>query len=57
MFGVALSKKRDDMAGTQTSPDCLGVVTAVAQYAVRTTPWAPPRARACCESLRLAPVS
>ena len=42
MFGVALSKKRDDMAGTQTSPDCLGVVTKVAQYAVRTMPWMSP---------------
>src|SRR5438445_1157511 len=30
MFGVALRKKRDDVAGTQTSPDCLGVITTVA---------------------------
>jgi hypothetical protein len=30
MFGVALRKKRDDVAVTQTSPDCLGVITAVA---------------------------
>ena len=30
MFGVALRKKRDDAAGTQTSPDCLGVITTVA---------------------------
>ena len=42
MFGVALRKKRDDVAGTQTSPDCLGVVTVVAQYAVRTMPLASP---------------
>ncbi len=31
MFGVAFRKKRDDVAGTQTLPDCLGVITTVAQ--------------------------
>jgi len=30
MFGVALRKKMDDVASTQTSPDCLGVITTVA---------------------------
>jgi hypothetical protein len=30
MFGVALGKKRDDVAGTQTSPDCLCVITTIA---------------------------
>jgi hypothetical protein len=30
MCGVALGEPRHDAAGTQTSPDCLGVITAVA---------------------------
>jgi hypothetical protein len=30
MFSAALCKERDDAAGTQTSPDCLSVITAVA---------------------------
>jgi hypothetical protein len=30
VFGVALREQRHDAAGTQTSPDCLGVITAVA---------------------------
>jgi hypothetical protein len=30
MFGIALSKQWHDVAGTQTSPDCLGVITTVA---------------------------
>jgi hypothetical protein len=30
MFSVALCKKRYDAAGTQTSPDCVGVITAIA---------------------------
>ena len=40
MFGVALREPRHNAAGTQTLPDCLRVITAVAQYAVRTMPWA-----------------
>src|SRR5438128_5315568 len=39
MFGVALRKKRGDVADAQTSPDRLRVVTTVAQYAIRTMPW------------------
>jgi hypothetical protein len=39
MFGVALRKKRDDASVTQTLPDRLGVITTVAQYAVRTMAW------------------
>ena len=30
MFGVALSEPRHDVARTQTSPDCLCVITTVA---------------------------
>jgi len=30
VFGVALCKKGDDASVTQTLPDCLGVITAVA---------------------------
>ena len=30
MFSVALREPRHDVAGTQTSADCLGVITAVA---------------------------
>jgi hypothetical protein len=30
MFGVALREPRHDAAGTQTSPDCLRVITTVA---------------------------
>jgi hypothetical protein len=30
MFGVPFREPRHDAAGTQTSPDCLGVITAVA---------------------------
>ena len=30
MFRVALREPRHDAAGTQTSPDCLGVITTVA---------------------------
>jgi hypothetical protein len=40
MFGVALRKKRDDASVTQTLPDGLRVIATVAQYAVRTMPWA-----------------
>jgi hypothetical protein len=36
MFGIALSEQWHDVAGTQTSPDCLSVITTVAQYAIRT---------------------
>jgi hypothetical protein len=36
MFGVALREPRDDVAGTQTSPDCLRVITTVTQHAIRT---------------------
>ncbi len=36
MFGVALRKKRFDVAGTQTLADCFGVIAPVAQYAIRT---------------------
>jgi hypothetical protein len=35
MFGVALRKKRDNASLTQTLPDRLGVITAVAQHAIR----------------------
>ena len=30
VFGVALRKKRDDVAGTQTLADCLSVIATVA---------------------------
>ena len=30
------------MAGTKIFPDCLSVITTVAQYAIRTMPWASP---------------
>jgi hypothetical protein len=30
MFGVALRKTRDDVAGMQTLADCLGVIATVA---------------------------
>jgi hypothetical protein len=36
MLGVALRKKRDDASVTQTLPDCISVITTVAQLAVRT---------------------
>jgi hypothetical protein len=39
LFGVALRKKRDDVTGTQTSPDCLGVITTVTSYAICTMVW------------------
>jgi hypothetical protein len=42
MFGIALRKKRDDVSVTQTLPDRLRVITTVAQYAIRTMPWASP---------------
>jgi len=42
MFGVPLREKRDDASATQTLPDRLGVIGTVAQYAVRTMPWASP---------------
>ena len=35
MFGVALREPGYDVAGTQSLPDCLGVITAVAQHAIR----------------------
>jgi len=35
MFGVALRKKRNDVAGKQTFADCLSVIAPVAQYAIR----------------------
>ena len=37
VFGVALRKKRDDASATQTLPDRLSIITAVAQHAIRTT--------------------
>ena len=42
MFGVALREPRHNAAGTQTLPDRLGVIATVAQYTVRTMPWASP---------------
>ena len=36
VFGVALCKKRDDASVTQTLPDRFGIVTTVAEQAVRT---------------------
>jgi len=36
MFGVTLGEPRHDMAGSQTSPDCLRVITTVAYHAIRT---------------------
>jgi len=42
MFGIALRKKRVDASVTQTLPDRLRVITTVAQYAIRTMPWASP---------------
>ncbi len=37
VFGVALRKKRDDASATQTLPDRLSIITAVAQHTIRTT--------------------
>ena len=36
VFGVALGKKRDDASITQTMADRFGIVTTVAEQAVRT---------------------
>jgi hypothetical protein len=36
MLGVALGKKRDDVSATQTLPDRVRIITAVAEHAVRT---------------------
>ncbi len=36
MFCIALRQKRDDASVTQTLPDRFGIVTAVAEHAVRT---------------------
>jgi len=36
MFSVALCEPRHDAAGTQTLPDCLSVITTVAEHAIRT---------------------
>ena len=36
MVGVALGKKRDDVSATQTLPDRVRIITAVAEHAVRT---------------------
>src|ERR1035437_4773107 len=68
MFGVSFRKRRDDASVTQTLPDRFGIITTVAQHAVRTMARTPrahparserhqPSVSACCESLRLAPVS
>ena len=35
MFGVTLGKHRHDVAGTQTLPDCLCIITSVAEHAIR----------------------
>ena len=37
VFGVALRKKGDDASVTKTLPDRFGIVTTVAEQAVRTT--------------------
>jgi hypothetical protein len=37
MFGVALCEPGHDVAGAQTLPDCLRVITTVAYDAIRTT--------------------
>ena len=37
VFGLPLRKKRDDASATQTLPDRLSIITAVAQHAIRTT--------------------
>jgi hypothetical protein len=42
VFGVALRERRHNAAGTQTLPDRLNVIATVAQYAIRTMPWASP---------------
>ena len=47
MFGVTLGKHRHDAAGTQTFPDCLCVITPVAQHAIR------PMARSSSLSLQV----
>jgi hypothetical protein len=36
MFSVAPREPRHDVAGTQTLPDCLRVITTVTQHAIRT---------------------
>ena len=36
MFGVSFRKRRDDASVTQTLPDRFGIITTVAQHAVRT---------------------
>ena len=36
MWGVALGEPRHDAVGTQTSPDCLGVIAPVTQHTIRT---------------------
>ena len=43
MLSVAHREQRHDVAGTQTLADCLGVITAVAQHAVRTMARSPTR--------------
>jgi hypothetical protein len=40
MVGIPFGKQRHDVAGMQTSSDCLGIVTAVPYQAIRTMPWA-----------------
>ena len=40
MLGVALGEPRHNVPSTQTLPDRISVITTVAQYGVRTMPWA-----------------
>jgi hypothetical protein len=41
MISVSFGEPRHDVAGTQTLPDLFGVITTVAQQAIRTTAWSP----------------
>jgi len=43
MLGVTHREQRHDAALTQTLPDCLRIITAVAQDAIRTVTWTPAR--------------
>ena len=43
MLGVALREPGQNIAGAQTSSDCFGVITAVAQHAIRKMARSPSR--------------
>ena len=41
MFCIPLGEQRHDLTDTQTSSDCVRVVTAVSYHTIRTMAWTP----------------